>query len=157
MAMIATGNEDEALDILQDAMFKLVDKYRHLSEDDWGPLFTRILQSRIRDWYRRYSVRNRILTWIGFSKDDESDDPMEFPDRHTPTPEQQNIHDQDIQNIEMMIHQLPLKQQQAFLLRTLEGLDVKETAAAMGCSTGSVKTHYSRAVHKLREHERGQS
>ncbi len=65
MAEIATGNRDDALDIVQDAMLSLVKSYGHKTPDDWGPLFQRILQSRIRDWYRRSRVRNSLLDWLG--------------------------------------------------------------------------------------------
>jgi len=151
MAEIATGNKDEALDILQDAMFKLVEKYADRKPEEWGPLFTTILQSRIRDWYRRNKVRNKFRSWFS-TKDEDQDDPIQqAEDEKARTPEQLLQSGRRVDELGMAIHALPLRQQQAFLLRTWEGYSVEETAKAMKCSTGSVKTHYSRAVHTLRD------
>jgi RNA polymerase sigma-70 factor, ECF subfamily len=151
MAEIATGNKDDALDILQDAMFKLADKYAERDAKEWGPLFTTILQSRIKDWYRRNQVRNKFRSWFS-SKNDEQDDPIQqAEDEMARTPEQLLQSDRRVDELELAIHALPLRQQQAFLLRTWEGYSVEETAKAMKCSGGSVKTHYSRAVHALRD------
>ena len=151
MAQIATGNTDEALDILQDAMFKLVEKYADRDAKEWGPLFTTILQSRIKDWYRRNQVRNRFRSWFS-SKNEEDEDPIQqAKDESARTPEQLLQADRRIDELDEALHNLPLRQQQAFLLRTWEGYSVEETATAMKCSAGSVKTHYSRAVHNLRD------
>lgn len=151
MAEIATGNKDDALDILQDAMFKLAEKYHDRDAEEWGPLFTTILQSCIRDWYRRNKVRNKFRSWFS-SKDEEQDDPIQqAQDESARTPEQLLQSDRRVDELGLAIHALPLRQQQAFLLRTWEGYSVEETAIAMKCSTGSVKTHYSRAVHALRD------
>lgn len=153
IAEIATGNREDALDILQDAMFKLVEKYADRNQDEWGPLFHTILQSRIKDWYRRNSVRNRFRSWFGNSTNEEDDyDPIQTaPDPDGRTPEQLAETGQGMIILETAIRKLPLRQQQAFMLRALEGLDVAGTASAMGCSEGSVKTHYSRAIHSLRD------
>jgi RNA polymerase sigma-70 factor (ECF subfamily) len=151
MAEIATGNKDDALDILQDAMFKLAEKYAGRNAEEWGPLFTTILQSRIRDWYRRNQIRNKFRSWFS-SKDEEESDPIQqAKDEMARTPEQLLQSDRRVDELGSAIHALPLRQQQAFLLRTWEGYNVEETAKAMKCSEGSVKTHYSRAVHALRE------
>ena len=151
MAQLATGDIDDALDIVQEAMFKLAEKYASRPESEWPALFQRILQSKINDWFRRNKVRNRFRTWLGI-KDDGSDPIQEHADEEKGrTPEQFLQSDRSMQKLERMIQMLPLRQQQAFLLRVLEGLDVKSTARAMACSEGSVKTHYSRAVHTLRE------
>lgn len=151
MARIATGNEDDALEIVQDAMLKLVKRYADRDEQEWGPLFHRILQSTIRDWYRRSSVRNRLRVWFG-GGDDEGDDPLENrPGNDADGPLQQLEAERFGDDLEQALHALPLRQQQAFLLRVWEGLSVEDTAKSMGCSAGSVKTHYSRAVHSLRE------
>ena len=153
MAEIATGNRDEALDIVQDAMFKLVQNYGARSQQDWGPLFQRILQSKIKDWYRRSTVRNRLRVWFGRKDDaDEHEDEIgTWADNHTPGPEHRLQTEHTLAHLEQALGELPLRQQQVFLLRIWEGLDVAQTALAMGCSQGSVKTHYSRAVHRLRE------
>jgi RNA polymerase sigma-70 factor, ECF subfamily len=149
MAELATGNRDEALDLVQDAMYALVRRYRTRSETEWGPLFHAILQSRIRDWYRRSRVRHRWLAWL--HHDDDEEDPLEQqPDPGQRGPEALFDAGRFGAALEAALRALPLRQQQAFLLRVWEGLDVAATAAAMGCSEGSVKTHYSRAVHSLR-------
>jgi RNA polymerase sigma-70 factor (ECF subfamily) len=151
MAEIATGNREEALDILQDAMFKLAEKYADRTSQEWGPLFTTILQSRIKDWYRRNSVRNRFRSWFS-SNDAEHENALEqVEDAMARTPEQLLQADQRVDKLEQALHRLPLRQQQAFLLRNWDGYSVEQAASAMNCSAGSVKTHYSRAIHSLRE------
>jgi len=155
MARFATSNTDEALDIVQDAMTRLVKKYADKDAEEWGPLFHRIMQSVIRDWYRKQKVRNR---WQMFwSSGENKEDPVEMAtDNYTATPEQQLGNDFAIEEVNQVLTNLPLRQQQAFLLRTMEGLDTKSTAKAMQCSQSSVKTHYSRALstlrHKLETH-----
>ena len=154
MAEIGTGSREDALDLVQDAMMGLVQKYAHKPEDEWGPLFHRILQSRIRDWYRRNTVRNKVKGWLKFtsSDDTEQQDPIQTaPDIHGQDPESSASNNDAAEAINLALKQLPLRQQQAFLLRYWEGLSVVETARAMACSEGSVKTHYSRAVHSLRD------
>ncbi|MES9970616.1 MAG: RNA polymerase sigma factor [Candidatus Thiodiazotropha sp.] len=153
MATISLGNQDDALDLVQDAMMKLATRYSNRSEDEWGPLFHRILQNGITDWHRRTWVRDRWRRFVaGQDSHSETDDPLEtFPDNRQP-PSPERLQQQDaVECLEQAIHQLSLRQQQAFMLRLWEGLSVKETAQAMGCSQGSVKTHYSRAVTLLRE------
>jgi RNA polymerase sigma-70 factor (ECF subfamily) len=167
MAYIASGNREDALDIVQDSMLKLAQNYADRSVEDWGPLFHRILQSTIRDWYRRQKVRNQWRTWLEFTRvgtqqrtqkdsaDIGNDAPGNvidlFEDAHTEGPVIKLVNERTIEALEQALHLLPLRQQQAFLLRVLEGLSVEETAQAMGCTAGSVKTHFSRAVHTLRQ------
>ncbi|HEX9024190.1 MAG TPA: RNA polymerase sigma factor [Geobacteraceae bacterium] len=151
MALLATANSDDALDVVQDAMLAFVKRYASRPGTEWGVLFHRTLQSRITDWYRRTSVRNRFRAWLGGADQDDDDNPIEnFPDTSSPDPAQRMMHRDLGAAIERALRSLPLRQQQAFLLRAWEGLDVAATAFAMGCSEGSVKTHYSRAVHTLR-------
>lgn len=155
MAELATGNRDDALDLVQDAMFGLVKSYADRDEQEWAPLFYRILQSRIRDGYRRNRVRNRFRAWLGLGYKTDGDDvpdPIQnAPDGERPGTLQRVLQDDAMQRLQAALQDLPVRQQQAFLLRSWEGLDVAATAFAMGCSAGSVKTHYSRAVHRLRE------
>lgn len=154
IAEIATSNREDALDILQDAMYKLVQKYAARNPDEWGPLFQTILQSKINDWYRRNAVRNRFRVWFNFSGSEDSavDALQEMKDENALTPERQTQSDRSIEELESAIRKLSLRQQQAFILRTWEGMNVEQTATVMKCSQGSVKTHYSRAVHSLREY-----
>jgi RNA polymerase sigma-70 factor, ECF subfamily len=152
IAEIATSNREDALDILQDGMYKLVQKYAKRNPEEWGPLFQTILQSKINDWYRRNAVRNRFRVWFKFSKDDESVDPIQtMQDQAAHTPEHLVQTDKSIDKLEKALRQLSHRQQQAFILRIWEGLDTAQTAQIMKCSEGSVKTHYSRALHSLRE------
>jgi RNA polymerase sigma-70 factor (ECF subfamily) len=150
MAELATRNRDDAFDIVQDAMLKLVEKYSDRSEAELSPLFFCILQSRIQDWYRRSSVRNRLRSWLGGDDDDE--DPLQqLEDPGSRSAEDLLITEDSIDALNAALVALPLRQQQVFLLRAWEGLDVRQTAQAMGCAEGSVKTHYSRALAALRD------
>jgi RNA polymerase sigma-70 factor, ECF subfamily len=151
-AEIATGNADDALDILQDAMYKLVEKYSGRPAEEWGPLFQTVLQNRIMDYYRRNTVRNKYISWFSGIKDEDGLDPIQTAvDVNARSPEQQLEQDASMEVLDEAIRELPARQRQAFMLRALEGLDVAETAKAMKCSAGSVKTHYFRALSNLRE------
>jgi RNA polymerase sigma-70 factor (ECF subfamily) len=145
-------DRDEALDLVQDAMIRLARNYANRPDEEWTPLFYRILQNRIRDWQRRQSVRNRVMVWFGKGHDDNDYDPVAAaPDLAGRTPDEELQSHEAMQSLEGAIGLLPARQREAFMLRTFEGLDVAGTATAMGCSEGSVKTHYSRAIHSLRE------
>lgn len=152
IAHIAVGNQDDALDIVQDAMYKLAERYADRARDEWTPLFYRILQSRINDYHRRRVVRKRLHVWFGpASEDAEDPDPLDgVPGSVHHEPDAQLHGRRMMESIYEALKALPLRQQQAFLLRAWEGLDTADTARAMGCSEGSVKTHYSRAVHAMR-------
>lgn len=149
MAEIATGGSDDSFDLVQDTMLKMVRHYQSKPPDQWKTLFYRILQNCIRDWYRRQKVRYRLQKWFGIGKED---DPIETIADTSGRKPDENVHFDDARKaLDNALGQLPQRQQQAFLLRAWEELSVEETAKAMGCSAGSVKTHYSRAVHSLRE------
>lgn len=150
MAYFAVQDRDEALDIVQDAMLNLVRRYGSAACEEWPPLFHRILQHRIRDHYRRQKVRAVVRGWFGRDDNDDQDEEMATP-ATTPGPQEQLMQGQTAQQLNRAIEALPLRQQQVFLLRAWEGLDVRDTAVAVGCSEGSVKTHYSRAIARLRE------
>ena len=152
IAEISVRDRDEALDLVQDAMIKLARNYAGKPAEEWTPLFYRILQNRIRDWQRRQMVRNRVMVWFGKGNEDNDFDPVaSAPDLAGRTPDDELESHEAMQDLEDALGELPARQREAFMLRTFEGLDVADTAAAMGCSAGSVKTHYSRAVHSLRE------
>ena len=139
IAEIAIRDPDDALDIVQDSMLQLVRAYGARPSDEWRPLFYRILQNRIQDCRRRRKSRSRVIAWwTGGTRDD---------DDETPDVIEQAAGDEP----ERALRELPERQQQAFLLRNFEGLDVAQTASAMGCAEGSVKTHYFRALQSLRE------
>jgi RNA polymerase sigma-70 factor (ECF subfamily) len=152
IARIAVRHDDDALDIVQDSMLQLARRYGQRSGEEWRPLFFRILQNRIRDCLRRRKVRSKLLAWLpGRTEDGDDADPYDGVADGAPLPAQQLATDQAMQRLEQALQELPARQQEAFMLRNFEGLDVAGTAQAMSCSEGSVKTHYSRAVHTLRE------
>jgi RNA polymerase sigma-70 factor (ECF subfamily) len=157
-AMFAVRDEDAALDIVQDAMLKLTEKYAAKPAGELPLLFQRILQNTIHDHFRRQKVRSTwttLLSALGQKDDrDEEYDPLEtLPARSDSNvaadPAAQLEQGQIVALIEQALARLPARQREAFLLRYWEELDVAETAAAMGCSEGSVKTHCSRAVRAL--------
>ncbi len=151
MARMATGNSDDALDLVQDGTFEFVRRYSHRPEGEWKTLFYRIMQSRITDWQRRTTVRNRFRVWFGRSEEEGDEDPLEqMADRETPDSVTRLLQREMAESLDRALSSLPLRQRQAFLLRNWEELDVAQTAFVMGCSAGSVKTHYFRAVQALR-------
>ncbi len=152
LARLALAHHDDALDVVQDAMFKLVQRYAHKPAAEWPPLFFSILRRRITDVQRRRTVRRRVYAVFGGGTDDENTyDPITAaPDTHNPDPAAQVAQASALNELGTALRALPARQQQAFMLRMLEGLDVAQTARAMGCSQGSVKTHLSRALASLR-------
>ncbi|MEO8411710.1 MAG: RNA polymerase sigma factor [Propionivibrio sp.] len=160
-AMYAVRNEETALDIVQDSMLKLAEKYGNRPAAELPMLFQRIMQNTIRDFYRRSKVRSMWTTLLSaFTSGDDEDrdqDPLEIlaveagsQGSYSPnTPDGQYQQKQVLALIEHEIKSLPARQREAFLMRYWEDMDVAETASAMGCSEGSVKTHCSRATHTL--------
>lgn len=153
IAEIGVRDRDEALDLVQDAMIKLVRSYSDRGREEWAPLFYRILQNGVRDWHRRQAVRNRVMVWFGKkpSDDNDYDAIASAPDPIGRAPDEELSNNEAMERLDSAVHDLPARQREAFMLRMFEGLDVAGTAVAMGCSEGSVKTHYSRAIHALRE------
>jgi RNA polymerase sigma-70 factor (ECF subfamily) len=149
--------EQNALDIVQDSMLKLSQRYGDKPPEQLPMLFQRILQNTIRDFYRRQKVRSlwtTLLSSLSPNREDEDSDPLEILEAEGlsglgASPAAQLEQSQVLGLIEKELELLPLRQRQAFLLRYWEELDVAETAAIMGCSQGSVKTHCSRAAHTL--------
>ena len=157
IAMISVRNRDDALDIVQDAMLRLAEKYADRPAEELPLLFHRIVQNAIRDWYRRQKVRSLWTTLLSSlyparSGDDEQD-PLDtlaaVQDSRPQTPADRLEGVQVLEIIEQEVAKLPMRQREAFLMRYWEELDVAETAIAMGCSEGSVKTHCSRAARTL--------
>jgi RNA polymerase sigma-70 factor (ECF subfamily) len=146
-----------ALDIVQDAMLKLSEKYSERPVEELPLLFQRILQNAIRDYYRRQKVRalwtTPISALFGSDNDDESDPleslEVESESKWLEQPQDQLARAQVLDLIDKALQKLPVRQRQAFLLRYWEEMDVAEAAKVMGCSEGSVKTHCSRATHAL--------
>ena len=157
-AVYAVRNDESALDIVQDAMMKLAEKYGDRPPEEFPVLFQRILQNTIRDWFRRTKVRSfwtmlfSSMAPAGEAGDDF--DPLETLEAQEGSKPAQSAADEVSQkqimaSIEKEIEKLPARQREAFMLRYWEDMDVAETARAMGCSEGSVKTHCSRATHTL--------
>ena len=156
--MFAVRDEQAALDIVQDAMLRLAEKYGHRPVSELPLLFHRIVQNAIRDWFRRQKVRSlwtTLLSSLGPGRDDEEDhDPLETlqpadGSDNQDGPAAQYEQAQVLEIIRQELARLPERQREAFILRYWEELDVAETARAMSCSEGSVKTHCSRAAHAL--------
>lgn len=154
-AAYAIRDDHLALDIVQDAMLKLAEKYAQRPAEEYPMLFQRILQNTIRDHFRRQKVRNLWTTLLSsFSKDDDDEhDPLETLSPHDAdgrdNPPEQLEREQTLAIIEAALQKLPARQREAFVLRYWEDMNVEETATLMKCSEGSVKTHCSRAVHTL--------
>lgn len=150
-------NDDAALDIVQDAMIRLAQRYADRPPAEWPLLFQRILSNATMDWFRREKVRQSVLANLSeFEGDEESSDfdlleSLEAADGSAGSESAADAvsRAQTLQAIESEIAALPARQREAFLLRYWEEFDVADTAQAMGCSEGSVKTHCSRAVHAL--------
>lgn len=150
MARVRTGDPDAALDIVQDAMYKLVKNYRDKGADDWPPLFYRILNNGIADFHRKRARGWKVFDrWFG--GDDTVDPVNTAPAAANLQPDSVLQTDQSMAALETAIRELSTRQQQAFMLRCWEGLNTADTANAMGCSEGTVKTLYSRALHSLRD------
>lgn len=151
LTVLKIRDRDEAMDIVQDSMLRLVRKYSGRPPDEWTPLFYRILANRTRDLQRRRQVRNRVMSFFGSGSDEDEYDPLAAaPDRSGEEPDGLLEAEETHSVLSAAIRQLPERQREAFMLRSMEGFDVATTAAAMGCSEGSVKTHYSRALTRLR-------
>ena len=152
MAELQLRHREDAMDAVQDAMLRLVRHYRDKPAAEWPPLFWGILRRRVVDLQRRRKVRSIVVGWLGGGRDDQGDElPAWEPADHGPGPLDRLQDRQSYADLAQALKQLPQRQREAFMLRMLEGLDVAETARAMSCSEGSVKTHLSRAMHRLRD------
>ena len=150
-------DEDAALDIVQDAMIRLAERYGDRPPEELPLVFQRILSNATMDWFRRQKVRNAVISNLSdfeSSADDSDFDLLESLESLEATEGTESAADaveraQILRAIDAEVAALPARQREAFLLRYWEEFDVAETAASMGCSQGSVKTHCSRAVHAL--------
>lgn len=147
---LAGQGRDDALDILQEAMLAFVRSYRNRPPEEWAPLFWRVLQSKLVDAQRQRSLVGRWFGWIGLGDEDGADALAALPDPAEPGPAMRLGDREAAAALEAALRALPLRQRQAFLLRLWEGFDVARTAAVMGVSEGSVKTHLFRALQTLR-------
>ncbi len=153
----AVRDEDAALDIVQDAMIRLSESYFDRPPAEWPLVFQRILSNATMDWFRRQKVRNAVVHNMSDFEpagDDGDFDLLELLESQDGAMGAESAADtvgrqQILEIIDGEVSNLPARQREAFILRYWEELDVAETAEAMGCSEGSVKTHCSRAVHSL--------
>lgn len=157
IAEIATRDRDEALDVVQDAMLQLARSYGQRPAEEWPPLFYRILENKIRDWQRRRAVAQRLFFWRPRAEDEDAEkDGFEgIADPGQPDAQDVLQREQALRKLESALVRLPRRQREAFELRVWQGLSVEETAQAMGCSTGSVKTHLFRALATLKDELQG--
>jgi RNA polymerase sigma-70 factor (ECF subfamily) len=151
MAVIASRNREDALDLVQESLCRFVDRYADRPPEEWKPLFYRILHNCIRDFNRRRMVRRCLQTWFGGENDKDGNEMEKLADEQRPDPEHAITVNHAFAALQAALSDLPYRQQQAFLLRGWEEISGTDTARIMGCSEGSVKTHYSRAIHTLRE------
>lgn len=153
MARVSTGDPDAALDIVQEAMFKLVKNYRRKPANEWPPLFYRILGNAITDWHRQRQRGWKVFDrWFGAAGNKDAVDVVNTLAAPAGLqPEQLLAQTQRMAALEKALGELSQRQQQAFMLRCWEGLSTRQTANAMACSEGTVKTLYSRALHRLRD------
>jgi len=150
VASLALRDRAEAEDAVQDAMIRLVRHYAMRPEDQWRPLFYRILRNRITDLQRRAGIRRAVMAiWSGTARDESAPDPIEDVADARGRPDEVLEGDELLARIEAVLATLSRRQREAFLFRNFEGLDVAQAAIAMGCSEGSVKTHYFRAMQAL--------
>jgi RNA polymerase sigma-70 factor, ECF subfamily len=150
MAELALGHREDAMDVVQDTMIKLL-QYREKPAAEWSPLFWSILRRQLTDKHRRNAVKKRVMQFFGKS-DEHDEDPIEALPDHNEDPLRRLTDDNSWSALGKAIRTLPARQRECFLLRELQGLSVLETAVAMGCSDGSVKTHLSRAISALKIH-----
>ncbi|GAB1231685.1 RNA polymerase sigma factor [Ferrigenium sp. UT5] len=156
-AVYAVRDDQAALDIVQEAMLKLAERYGDRPATEFPMLFQRILQNTLRDHFRRQKVRNARFSLFSSFTSAQDEDEMDLLDvledgenaSQPATPHAAAENQQLLGIVEAALRKLPARQREAFLLRYWEGLDTAETAAAMGCSEGSVKTHCSRATTTL--------
>ena len=151
-AMTLTHNHHDALELVQESMLKLVQKYQHRAPEEWPPLFYRILHNGVKDWYRRQKFRQLLSGLMPWQSDEAiaSSGATSFGPSCVASAEHSALVDDELAQIQRALHQLPLRQQQTFLLRAWQEMSTRETAQVLAISENSVKTHYARASQKLR-------
>jgi RNA polymerase sigma-70 factor (ECF subfamily) len=151
----SVGNIEDTHDIVQESMYKLVQKYAVKSPAEWKPLLYRIMSSKVTDFHRRRAIREKFIFQTPARVPEEEDylqsQALDAITGDSEAPLRSLERELRVDKLIQSIRELSLRQQQAFMLRCWEGMSTKDTAIAMGCSEGSVKTHYSRAMIQLRE------
>ncbi|AXQ21966.1 RNA polymerase sigma factor [Acinetobacter wuhouensis] len=145
------GHNGIAMDLVQEAFISLYKSYADKSTEEWYPLFYTILNNKLQDWRRKEARRaSPFSLFRKIDLDSDEEEVMEIVDESTPNPLQFLDQDVTVEEIQEAISRLPVRQQQAFMLRAWEGFDTQTTASIMNCTEGSVKTHYHRAIQGLR-------
>ena len=145
MAVTLIHNPDDARELVQDSMLRLVQKYRDRDPQDWGPLFYRILQNAGRDWFRKQKFRQLLSGLLPWQRPDSVDAQC------AASTESRVMLDDELARVVAALQRLPLRQQQTFMLRAWQEFSTRETAFALSISENSVKTHYARATRQLRK------
>lgn len=145
-AMALTRNHHDALELVQESMLKMVQKYCDHDPQEWPPLFYRILHNGVKDWYRRQKFRHLLAGLMPWQQNELEQDPVNCKD----TVENEALINDELTRVLQALQQLPLRQQQSFLMRAWQEMSTRETAFALSISENSVKTHYARALKKLR-------
>jgi RNA polymerase sigma-70 factor, ECF subfamily len=154
IARFSLRNDADAYDAVQEAMIRMATYYSGREAQEWPPLFYSILRNCVHDEQRRRRSRGSLLSWFARGSGTTPEDRVPVDGQMQGGPADQAETDQQLVKLEQALAELPARQREVFLLRNVEELDVAQTAKAMGCSEGSVKTHYSRAVHALRDRMR---
>ena len=152
MAQLATSSSEDALELVQDAMLQLVKSYSSKPDQELRLLFYRILSSKITDWYRKTAFRRQFQAFFSKESYEQGDPIQQLEDDYQLDVFAEVEQGQRIDELMSALKKLANRQHQAFLLRAWQGFSVEETSIIMGCSTGSVKTHYSRARKALQAH-----
>ncbi|QER39043.1 RNA polymerase sigma factor [Acinetobacter suaedae] len=150
MESATQGQQGIAMDLVQEAFIALHKSYSEKSTEEWYPLFYTILNNKLQDWRRKEARRANPFSLFKKINLDDDDEITDIIDESTPNPFEFLNQEVTMDEIQEAIHQLPVRQQQAFMLRAWEGFDTMTTAQIMDCSEGSVKTHYHRAIQGLR-------
>ncbi len=151
----ATGHHDVARDLVQESFIALHQNYATRPSSEWTPLFYTILNNRLMDWRRQETRKQKRFGWfkpVVVDDEHELDASLLIADDQNINPAEFLSKEFTLQEIQKAIARLPIRQQQAFMLRAWESLDTKTTARIMDCSEGSVKTHYHRAIQTLRSY-----
>ena len=151
MESATQGHNGIAMDLVQEAFISLHKSYAEKSTDEWYPLFYTILNNKLQDWRRKEARRAQPFSWFKkISLDDDDVEQLDIVDEQALNPAEFLDQAVTVEEIQAAIAGLPVRQQQAFMLRAWEGFDTQTTADIMNCTTGSVKTHYHRAIQGLR-------
>lgn len=151
MESATQGQHGIATDLVQESFIALHKAYTDKSTEEWYPLFYTILNNKLQDWRRKEARRNQPFSFFKkVSLDDNDIEQLDIVDDNTPNPYTFLDRAVTAEEIQEAIAKLPVRQQQAFMLRAWEGFDTQTTAQIMNCTEGSVKTHYHRAIQALR-------